>query len=115
MNVIGSRPDGWWKDRQAAMGALVRRLEEWADGRRVTVVFERRPSPPLRSDVVDVAWARQAAPDSADDEIVRLVFSDPSPSEIMVVTSDSELVARVEAAGAKVLPAKSFRDLIDPP
>ena len=26
MNVIGSRPDGWWKDRSGAMVALVERL-----------------------------------------------------------------------------------------
>ncbi|MGB8503138.1 MAG: RNA-binding protein, partial [Mycobacterium sp.] len=30
MNVIGSRPDGWWKDRRRAMVALVDRLERWA-------------------------------------------------------------------------------------
>ena len=23
MNVIGCRPDGWWRDRRAAMGALI--------------------------------------------------------------------------------------------
>ena len=27
MNVIGSRPDGWWKDRHAAMAGLVESLE----------------------------------------------------------------------------------------
>ena len=30
MNVIGSRPDGWWKDRRRGMVALVDRLECWA-------------------------------------------------------------------------------------
>ncbi|MGE5857760.1 MAG: RNA-binding protein, partial [Solirubrobacterales bacterium] len=29
MNVIGSRPDGWWKDRHAAMLRLVDQLERW--------------------------------------------------------------------------------------
>ena len=27
MNVLGSRPDGWWHDRPAAMAGLTRRLE----------------------------------------------------------------------------------------
>ncbi len=30
MNVIGTRPDGWWKDRHAAMVRLVGQLELWA-------------------------------------------------------------------------------------
>ena len=30
MNVIGTRPDGWWKDRDAAMLRLVDRLERWS-------------------------------------------------------------------------------------
>ena len=30
MNVIGTRPDAWWKDRRAAMIRLVDMLERWA-------------------------------------------------------------------------------------
>ena len=30
MNVIGSRPDGWWKNRRGAMVRLVEQLERWA-------------------------------------------------------------------------------------
>jgi hypothetical protein len=30
MNVIGSRPDGWWRDRRAAMEALISDLDRWA-------------------------------------------------------------------------------------
>ena len=38
MNVIGTRPDAWWKDRDAAMLKLVDMLERWAasDGEDVT-------------------------------------------------------------------------------
>jgi predicted RNA-binding protein with PIN domain len=45
MNVIGTRPDGWWRDRDAAMLRLVDLLERWAaaEGEDVTVVFERKP------------------------------------------------------------------------
>ena len=32
-NVMGSRPDGWWKDRPAAMRRLVSQLGDWAAGK----------------------------------------------------------------------------------
>jgi predicted RNA-binding protein with PIN domain len=116
MNVIGSRPDGWWRDRARAMRALVDRLEQWAvaEGADVTVVFERPPSPPIESSVITVAHAPQAAPNSADDEIVRLVTADADPSKTRVATSDRTLSDRVRAAGASVFPAERLRSLIDP-
>lgn len=116
MNVIGSRPDGWWKDRRAAMVALVDRLERWstAGDHRVTVVLERPPSPPIDSSVIDVAYAPRAAANSADDEIVRIVTATDDRQNLTVVTSDSALVERVTSAGASVCPATAFRELIDP-
>ena len=116
MNVIGSRPDGWWRDRRGAMTALVERLERWAaaEGADVTVVFERPPSPPIESAVIEVAHAPEAAPNSADDEIVRLVLADADPAQIRVATSDRTLSERVQAAGASVYPAETLRNLIDP-
>ena len=73
MNVIGTRPDGWWRDRDAAMLRLVDLLERWAaaEGEDVTVVFERPPSPPIRSTVIEVAHAPRPKRNAADDEIVR--------------------------------------------
>lgn len=116
MNVIGSRPDGWWKDRNGAMVALVERLDRWASGQggQVTVVFERPPSTAITSSVVEIAHAPKAAANSADDEIVRLVAADAAPHDIQVVTSDKGLSDRVATLGASVYPAASFRDLIDP-
>jgi predicted RNA-binding protein with PIN domain len=114
MNVIGSRPDGWWRDRGRAMTALVSRLERWAtaEGHDVTVVFERPLS--LESSVITVAYAPRASANSADDEIVRLVRADDHPGEIHVATSDRALSERVQAAGATVFPAERLRNLIDP-
>jgi predicted RNA-binding protein with PIN domain len=123
MNVIGSRPDGWWRDRGRAMTALVDKLDSWALATReagggdvgaVTVVFERPPATAIRSSLVEVAHAPRAAANSADDEIVRLVAADASPHEIRVVTSDKALSNRVRDLGAAVHPAESFRDLVDP-
>jgi predicted RNA-binding protein with PIN domain len=111
MNVIGTRPDAWWKDRHAAMVRLVHQLESWVavTGEDVTVVFEQPPRPPISSTVIEVAHAPRPRRDSADDEIVRLLTADTEPGAIRVVTSDSWLVARVHAAGATVHPASSFR------
>jgi predicted RNA-binding protein with PIN domain len=116
MNVIGSRPDGWWKDRGRAMAALVEKLDRWASvqGEDVTVVFERPPATAITSSVIEIAYAPKAAANSADDQIVRLVEADARPQEIRVVTSDKGLASRVAALGATVYPAASFRDLIDP-
>jgi predicted RNA-binding protein with PIN domain len=115
MNVIGSRPDGWWWDRNRAMGTLVTRLEQWKPtGDDVTVVFERPPSPPIDSTAITVAFAPRAAPNSADDEIVRLVQAADDSADIRVATSDRTLAERVRAAGASVYPAETLRNLIDP-
>lgn len=116
MNVIGSRPDGWWRDRHRAMATLVARLEVWAvaEGAHVTVVFERPPSPPIDSAIVTVTHAPLPAPDSADDEIVRIVAADPHPEQIRVATSDRSLAERVRTAHATVFPAERLRELIDP-
>ena len=115
MNVIGSRPDGWWRDRGRAMAVLVNQLEQWAsvEGDDVTVVFERPPSPPIDSSVITVAHAPKAAANSADDEIIRLIRADADPSDIRVATSDRALSERVQATGASVYPAERLRNLID--
>jgi uncharacterized protein YaiI (UPF0178 family) len=115
MNVIGTRPDAWWQDRHGAMVRLVDRLERWAaqSGADVTVVFEKPPSPPIRSSVIAIAHAPRPRRDSADDEIVRLLLADPEPAAIRVVTSDHWLSDRVHAAGASVEPASPFRALIE--
>jgi uncharacterized protein YaiI (UPF0178 family) len=116
MNVIGTRPDGWWKNRRRAMVGLVDLLERWtsAEGHQVTVVFEQPPLPPIRSSVIEIGHAPEAAANSADHEIVRLVRADDRPQEINVVTSDIALADRIRDAGASAYPAASFRNLIDP-
>ena len=115
MNVIGTRPDAWWKDRDAAMLALVDLLERWAaaDGEHVTVVFERPPRPPIRSTVIEVRHAPRPKRDAADDEIIRLLGVDEDPAAVRVVTSDRWLADRAHAAGASVEGARSFRSRLD--
>jgi predicted RNA-binding protein with PIN domain len=116
MNVIGTRPDGWWRDRHAAMVRLVDLLERWAaaEGDDVTVVFEQPPRPPITSSVITVAHAKRARANSADDEIVRRIAEAGDAHDVRVVTSDGWLADQVRAAGASVEPSLAFRNALDP-
>jgi predicted RNA-binding protein with PIN domain len=115
MNVIGTRPDGWWRDRHAAMVRLVDSLERWAaeHGHDVTVVFEQPPRPPIRSSVIEVAHAPRPKANSGDFEIVRRIVADPNPGAVRVVTSDRWLADQARAAGAGVLGSDTFRSDLD--
>lgn len=111
MNVIGSRPDGWWRDRAGAIERLAVGLERWAErsGERVTVVLEHQPRRPLPVSAVAVEWAREPGRDAADREIVRRLGEWVDEGEVTVVTSDRDLAARARAAGAAVEPSSRFR------
>ena len=115
MNVIGTRPDGWWKDRDAAMARLVDRLERHAaaTGADITVVFERPPRPPITSPVIEVAHAPKPRINAADDEILRLLRAADDSESIRVVTSDRALADMARALGALVEPAEAFRNAIE--
>lgn len=115
MNVIGTRPDGWWHDRDAAMRRLVNLLEQWAaaEGEDVVVVFERKASPPIRSSVIEVAHAPKPRRDAADDEIIRRLRAEPAPGLVRVVTSDRWLADQAGHLGAAVHGADMFRSMID--
>ena len=114
MNVIGSRPTGWWRDRPGAMRGLVEELEAFADrsGDEVTVVFDGKPFD-LESDSVDVMFASRRGRNAADDDIAALVENNPEPGELSVVTSDGDLAGRVRGAGAAVVGAGEFRRRLD--
>jgi predicted RNA-binding protein with PIN domain len=112
-NVMGSRPDGWWRDRAGATRRLVAQLGGWAAraDRHVLVVFDGAPpaglaAPPL----VEVRFASRRGPDAADDEIAALVAADAAPERLRVVTSDAELARRVRAHGAAVVGARALLD-----
>ena len=110
MNVIGSRPTGWWRDRPGAMRGLVAELGEFAarEGDDVTVVFDGKPFE-LEGDGVRVLFASRRGRNAADDDIAALVERDEAPGELSVVTSDGDLARRVRNAGAAVVGAGEFR------
>jgi predicted RNA-binding protein with PIN domain len=117
MNLIGSRPDRWWNDRDGAVRRLIGELDRFAaaTGDEVTVVFDRRPPDvaPGRHGAVEVAFASRRGRNAADDEIVTMVGGDPDPAGGRVVTSDRRLVERVRDLGAEVEPSSRFRRRVD--
>ena len=117
MNLIGSRPDRWWNDRDGAVRRLIGELDRFAaaTGDDLTVVFDRRPADVAagRHGAVEVAFASGRGRNAADDEIVAMLAGDPSPAAWQVVTSDRRLAERVRDLGAGVAPASRFRRRID--
>ncbi|MEA2125917.1 MAG: hypothetical protein QOI80_2699 [Solirubrobacteraceae bacterium] len=101
MNVIGSVPNGWWRDRTGAMRRLVAQLEA-LDGEVVLVLDGRERDLGLHPSV-QVRWAPVA-----DDLIAVLA----GPGDV-VVTSDRGLAERVRAGGGQVTGARDFRRQID--
>jgi 8-oxo-dGTP diphosphatase len=116
-NVMGSRADGWWRDRAGAMARLHGELAalaargvpgpapgESAPGERwfpeVVLVVEGRARAVLGL-VSDAPGVRVvAARGEGDDEIADLAAR--LPGQRIVVTADRELRRRSEAAGAEV-------------
>ncbi len=118
MNVIGSRPDGWWRDRDGAVRRLHARLVALAShaDEQVTLVLDGRPLADLPEglhDGVHVRYARRRGRDAADDRIVELVEAAPEPGDVTVVTSDRELARRSRALGADVVGAGSLLRRLD--
>jgi predicted RNA-binding protein with PIN domain len=115
MNVIGSRPSGWWRDRPGAMRELVDELEAFAErtGDPVTVVLDGAPFDLEGGERVTVRFASRRGPNAADDDIAALVESDDDPTSVSVATSDRDLARRVREAGATVVGAGDFRRRLD--
>ena len=116
-NVMGARPDGWWRDRAGASRALAAQVAAFAGatGDAVQLVFDGRPRDlGLASDApVRIAFADRPGRNAADALIAELVEADAEPAGMRVVTSDGELAARVRAAGAEVEGAGAFRRRLD--
>ncbi|MGW3360095.1 NTP pyrophosphohydrolase [Streptomyces bungoensis] len=101
-NVVGSRPDGWWRDRRGAAERLRDRLAaEGLPGHDGPVEIVLVVEGAARG-VESVPGVRvEQAPGSGDDRIVELVAEQQGRPRL-VVTSDRELRRRVTALGAEV-------------
>jgi predicted RNA-binding protein with PIN domain len=117
MNVIGSRPDGWWNDPGKAMRRFAAELDEFAKstGDDVTVVFDKDPGPLDGAGSIEVVVARWKGRNAADHEIEEIVAAAEDPASLRVVSSDKRLVEKVTELGAKVTSSGRFRARLDEP
>jgi predicted RNA-binding protein with PIN domain len=120
MNVIGSRPDGWWRDRAGARRRLVADLAALVGSdSEVTVVFDGRPGPGEVDAAADAGVTARFAPggpNAADHAIVELLPGLGDRGPVTVITSDSALADAVRRAGVAVEGVKAFRGrLLDSP
>lgn len=115
-NVMGARPDGWWKDRAKAAATLCGQITAAVDAGRlsppVTVVVEgaARAGVPKRGEGgVRIVHAGG----SGDDAIVSVAEAAADAGEsVTVVTADRELRGRVEAVGGDAVGPRWLLDLL---
>lgn len=105
-NVVGSKPDGWWRDRAGATARLrdaliplpAAGLPDLPGPVEVVLVVEGRARDVAPAEGVRV----EPATGSGDDAIVALVAAEGAGRRVVVVTADRGLRARVTALGAEV-------------
>jgi hypothetical protein len=106
-NVVGSVPDGWWRDRAGAAIRLRDRLAPLTTSGlaalpgpvEIVLVVEGKAR-----DIPAVPGVRvERAPGSGDDTIVAVAAAAVAGRTVVVVTADRELRRRVIEAGASVL------------
>lgn len=112
-NVVGSVPDGWWRDRAGAAERLRDRL------RTVAANGISGMPPPLEVVMVVEGPAKGISPlpdvrvvpaaGAGDDVVVDVVRTDGAGREVVVATADRELRDRVTALGARVIGPAALR------
>jgi hypothetical protein len=103
-NVVGSRPDGWWRDRSGAARRLAEELESaQLPYDAVVLVLEgtaRRGRPEGREQGLRVEHSDGSGDDTVVAEVARWIAAG---AEVDVVTADRELRSRVDATGGRTL------------
>lgn len=116
-NVVGSVPDGWWRDRAGAaekllsalIGLLGREVED-PDGRprtlqRIVAVLEGRANQAGTPEPADPGLVVVRADGSGDDAIARVSTElVAAGTQVLVVTADRGLRVRLPAAAIAVRP-----------
>ncbi|MFJ6985324.1 MULTISPECIES: NTP pyrophosphohydrolase [unclassified Streptomyces] len=109
-NVVGSVPDGWWRDRRGAAERLrdllaARGLPGHPGPVEIVLVVEGAARGVTSVPGVHV----ESAPGSGDDHMVALVAAAPDRARL-VVTADRELRRRVTELGAEVTGPRAVRE-----
>ncbi|RDI65515.1 NYN domain-containing protein [Nocardia pseudobrasiliensis] len=113
-NVIGSRPDGWWRDRAGAARRLLSRLSALGDELPRTVVVLEGAAKGAAAEA-DSRVEVVAAEGAGDDAIVAVVDSAirAGTASVTVVTADRGLRERVTALGAKTMGPRQLLERLD--
>ncbi|ADJ44249.1 NTP pyrophosphohydrolase [Amycolatopsis mediterranei S699] len=119
-NVVGSRPDGWWRDRHGAAERLRDQLAKLAEAGvpdpddpavtwwpRIVLVVEGKAKHVTGTPGVEVV----AADTDGDSKIVEVVAQ--QKARVLVATADRELKRRVEALGASIIGPGTLRTQLD--
>ena len=103
-NVIGSRPDGWWRDRPGAAKKLTARVRRAvADGALaagVVLVLEGEAKRGVAEGLIDGVEVVHAA-GHGDDALFEAAARSATP--VVLVSADRELRGRVQRIGAEVV------------
>ncbi|WP_405070685.1 NYN domain-containing protein [Kribbella sp. NBC_01510] len=120
-NVIGSRPDGWWRDRPGAARRLLTKLavlQQHLDDTDIIVILEGAAraavSGPDAPDTGELSVV--LAPGSGDDTIAAITAestAQPNTPEVTVVTADRGLRQRIEPTGATPVGTRWLLDQLD--
>ncbi|MGI5130527.1 hypothetical protein ACQEVB_27235 [Pseudonocardia sp. CA-107938] len=121
-NVVGSRPDGWWRDREGAARRLAEQLAAALAEPAALAAAVGVPAP-IRVHVVLEGRAARATdlPEHADLVVVRAPADGDStiaavaaelPGDVVVVTADRELRRIVAAGGATVVGPGALRAVL---
>jgi len=126
-NVVGSVPDGWWRDRPGAASRLLARISGLAEGGVAASALDLPEQVwyPEWSAVVegqarsvdDVAGIDVVRADGEGDDTIVAVARRLAASgrSVTVVTSDRELSERVGSAGGAVRGTRWLRDQLGEP
>jgi predicted RNA-binding protein with PIN domain len=119
-NVVGSRPDGWWRDRPGAAKRLLDKLttlgQKLSEPVEVVVVLEGAARRAMNDDPQLGDLRVVLADNSGDDAIVDVVKAaakDDPGRMITVVTADRGLRERIEAHGAESVGPRWLWDYLD--
>ncbi len=115
-NVVGSRPNGWWRDRAGAAQALTGRVRRATAGgvlsRPVVLVLEGAARDGVEEGVVDGVEVVHA-PGEGDDTVAAIAAE--ADEGVIVVTADRGLSQRVRRSGVEIFGPNWLLDRLPPP
>ena len=115
-NVVGSRPNGWWRDRPGAARDLTSRVRRASAGgvlsRPVVLVLEGAARDGVEEGVVDGVEVVHA-PGEGDDTVAAIAAE--ADDGVIVVTADRGLSQRVRRSGVEVFGPNWLLDRLPPP